>query len=157
MSSVSSTGGLPINQLITNPSTSAPQTATSQLGPDDFLKLLTAQLQNQDPLHPMDETQSVAQLAQFSSLQAATALKDSFATFQSNFSVMQSAGLLGKSVSAQATDSSGNTITVTGTVKTITVINGQPQFTLAGSDGKLVTDSNGIPVQLPTSAILSIG
>jgi flagellar basal-body rod modification protein FlgD len=157
MSSVPSTTGLPINQLITNPSTSAPKTVTSELGPDAFLKLLTAQLQNQDPLHPMDQTQSVAQLAQFSALQASTALKDSFATFQSNFSVMQSAGLIGKSVSAQTTDSSGTTITVTGTVKTITVINGQPQFTLAGSDGKLVTDSNGIPVQLSTSAILSIG
>jgi flagellar basal-body rod modification protein FlgD len=157
MSSVPSTTGLPINQLITNPSTSAPKTVTSELGPDAFLKLLTAQLQNQDPLHPMDQTQSVAQLAQFSALQASTALKDSFATFQSNFSVMQSAGLIGKSVSAQATDSSGTTVTVTGTVKTITVINGQPQFTLAGSDGKLVTDSHGIPVQLPTSAILSIG
>ena len=46
----------------------------------------------------MDDTQSVAQLAQFFSVQAVTQLSDSFKSFQSNFSVMQSAGLLGKTV-----------------------------------------------------------
>ncbi len=159
MSTTSPTGALPISQLITQNQTTAPPASQlgAQLGEDSFLKLLTTQLQNQDPLHPMDDTQSVAQLAQFSSLQAATDLKNSFAAFQSNFSVMQSSGLLGKTVSAQATDSSGNVTTVSGTVKTISVINGQPEFTLADANGKLVLDANGNPVQLPTSAILSIG
>ncbi len=154
-----STGGLPIDQLITKNQNAAPQASAlgSQLGEDAFLKLLTTQLQNQDPLHPMDDTQSVAQLAQFSALQASTELKNAFATFESNFSVMQSAGLLGKTVSAQSTDANGNVTAVTGTVKTISVINGQPQFTLAGKDGKLLADANGNPLQLPTSAILSIG
>ena len=158
MSSVPSTGGLPIDQLITKNQSAAP-TATlgSQLGEDAFLKLLTTQLQNQDPLNPMDDTQSVAQLAQFSALQASTDLKNAFSSFESNFAVMQSAGLLGKTVSAQATDANGNTSTVTGTVKTISVINGTPEFTLADSSGKLLTDANGTPLQLPTSAILSIG
>jgi flagellar basal-body rod modification protein FlgD len=159
MSTVSTTGGLPIDQLVTKNQNAAPQASAlgSQLGEDAFLKLLTAQLQNQDPLHPMDDTQSVAQLAQFSALQASTELKDAFTSFESNFSVMQSAGLLGKTVSAQATDSSGNVTTVSGTVKTISVINGQPEFTLADASGKLLTDGNGNPLQLPTSAILSIG
>ena len=160
MSSVTaSTAGLPIDGLITKNQNAAPQASAlgSQLGEDAFLKLLTTQLQNQDPLHPMDDTQSVAQLAQFSALQASNELKTAFQTFESNFSVMQSAGLLGKTVSAQSTDANGNVSTVTGTVKTIAVINGQPQFTLAGKDGKLLVDSNGNRVQLPASAILSIG
>lgn len=160
MSSVTgSTAGLPIDGLISKTQTAAQQASSlgSQLGQDAFLKLLTTQLRNQDPLHPMDDTQSVAQLAQFSSVQATTELKDAFATFQSNFSVMQSAGLLGKTVSAQATDSSGNVISVNGLVKTISVINGQPMITLVDANGKLMVDSNGQPLQLPTSAILSIG
>jgi flagellar basal-body rod modification protein FlgD len=155
----STTGGLPIDKLVTSTTSTAPQASSlgSQLGEDAFLKLLTAQLQNQDPLNPMDDTQSVAQLAQFSALQASTELKDAFSSFESNFSVMQSAGLLGKTVSAQATDSNGSVSTVTGTVKTISVIDGQPEFTLADASGKLLTDSSGNPLQLPTSAILSIG
>jgi flagellar basal-body rod modification protein FlgD len=160
MSSVTgSTGGLPIDGLISKTQTAAQQASSlgSQLGQDAFLKLLTTQLRNQDPLHPMDDTQSVAQLAQFSSVQATTELKDAFASFQSNFSVMQSAGLLGKTVSAQATDSSGNVISVNGLVKTISVINGNPMITLVDANGKLMVDSNGQPLQLPTSAILSIG
>ena len=158
MSTTGSTSGLPINQLITQPQTAAPPSALNQqLGQDAFLKLLTTQLQNQDPLNPMDQTQSIAQLAQFSSLQATTELKDAFAAFQSNFSVMQSAGLLGKTVSAQSTDAHGNVSTVTGTVKTISVINGTPEFTLADASGKLLTDAAGSPLEIPTSAILSIG
>ena len=41
----------------------------SALGKDEFLKLLMTQMQNQDPTKPMDDTQSIAQLAQFSSLE----------------------------------------------------------------------------------------
>ena len=159
MSTTGATGGLPINQLITQPQTTTPPSSTlnSQLGQDAFLKLLTTQLQNQDPLNPMDQTQSIAQLAQFSSLQATTELKDAFSSFQSNFSVMQSAGLIGKTVSAQSTDANGNVTTVTGTVKTVAVINGLPELTLADNSGKLLTDGNGSPLEIPTSAILTIG
>jgi flagellar basal-body rod modification protein FlgD len=159
MSTTGTTGGLPIDALINQNQTSTSGTSSlnSQLGETAFLQLLTTQLQNQDPLNPMDDTQSVAELAQFSAVQATTSLNDSFSSFESNFSVMQSAGLLGKTVSAQSTDSSGNVSTVTGTVKTISVINGVPEFTLADSNGNLLTDSNGQPLELPTSAILSIG
>ena len=79
MSTTGSTAGLPINGLINPITTTTPQrNDNSQLGQDAFLKLLTTQLQNQDPLNPVDQTQSIAQLAQFSSLQATTELKDAF-------------------------------------------------------------------------------
>ncbi|HEX3467275.1 MAG TPA: flagellar hook capping FlgD N-terminal domain-containing protein, partial [Candidatus Elarobacter sp.] len=103
------TNGLPIDALINQNTAATSQSSSlnSQLGETAFLQLLTTQLQNQDPLNPMDDTQSVAELAQFSALQATTSLSDSFSSFESNFSVMQSAGLLGKTVSAQTTDASG--------------------------------------------------
>jgi flagellar basal-body rod modification protein FlgD len=160
MASVSSsTGGLPIDQLINNGQSSSSSSSSSNttLGETQFLQLLTTQLQNQNPLSPMDDTQSIAELAQFSSVQSMSALQSSFSAFQSNFGVMQSAGLIGKTVSAQTTDASGNSTSVQGTVSSINVVNGLPEFTLKNSSGNIITDSNGQPLVLSTSAILSIG
>jgi flagellar basal-body rod modification protein FlgD len=47
----------------------APKTASSELGKDEFLLLLTVQLKYQDPLKPVDNGQMIAQLAQFSQLE----------------------------------------------------------------------------------------
>ena len=59
------------NLGITRASTAATTTTASNsttLNQSDFLKLMTAQMQNQDPFNPVDNTQMVAQMAQFSSL-----------------------------------------------------------------------------------------
>lgn len=47
----------------------ASSSSNNQLGPNSFITLLTAQLQAQDPLNPMDPSQMVDQLTQINSLQ----------------------------------------------------------------------------------------
>ncbi|PZQ24182.1 MAG: flagellar hook capping protein [Sphingopyxis macrogoltabida] len=49
-----------------------PQNSGMQLGQTDFLRLMTAQLAQQDPFNPVDNQQMVAQMAQFSSLAGVT-------------------------------------------------------------------------------------
>ncbi len=129
----------------------------SQLNSGDFLSLLTTEMRNQDPMKPVDDTQSMAQLAQFSALSATEELNKSFQSFQSNFGVMQSASLIGKTVTVSTPDASGNSSNVTGTVASIAVQNGQPFFTMNGSNGKAITDNNGQPLLFPTTEIVGIG
>jgi len=123
-----------VNQPTANPSGGA------TLGPNAFLQILTTELQHQDPTQPTDPTQSVTQLAQFSALQYQQQLATSFASFQGNFGVLQAASLIGKSATVSSADASGNTSTITGTINSISVQNGQPYFSM--------TDANGKPIEL---------
>ncbi len=54
----------------------------TELGQDTFLKLLVTQLQHQDPLDPMDDTEFIAQLAQFSSLEKLTEMASTLARIE---------------------------------------------------------------------------
>ena len=72
-----------------------------ELGKQAFLELLILQLQNQDPLAPIGNGEMLAQLAQFSALEAMTNLNDSVALMSGNIdqlNFISAAQLLGKTV-----------------------------------------------------------
>ena len=86
------------------------------MGKEDFLKLMLAQLKNQDPLNPMEGTEFAAQLAQFTSLEQLMNLNDSMDTsINANYYLTQSINntlastLIGKEVKLN-----GNTFQYTG-------------------------------------------
>jgi flagellar basal-body rod modification protein FlgD len=75
----------------------------SVMGKDDFLTLLVAQLQHQDPLNPAESTEFTAQLAQFSSLEQLQNIESTlsgFEVYQSTLNNIQSSGFIGKTVTA---------------------------------------------------------
>lgn len=84
----------------TVPSNETIRSGTDVLGKDDFLQLLVAQLQNQDPLNPMEGTEFTAQLAQFSSLEQLYNVNDNLGDLESNQLVTnntQAVSMIGKS------------------------------------------------------------
>jgi flagellar basal-body rod modification protein FlgD len=99
-----------VSDVYSQASTTTSSTATV-MGKDDFLTLLVAQLQNQDPLNPSDSTEFTAQLAQFSSLEQLQNINDTLAGFevyQSTLNNIQSSNFIGKTVTA-----SGDALSVT--------------------------------------------
>ena len=79
----------------------AAKKTSEDMGKQDFLTLFTAQLQNQNPLEPVKNEAFVAQLAQFSQLEALTNMQTSLDTFVTSMSgerMLNSASLIGKKV-----------------------------------------------------------
>ncbi|WP_439640661.1 flagellar hook assembly protein FlgD [Nevskia sp.] len=71
------------------------------LGQADFLKLMTTQLQNQDPLKPLESNEFLGQIAQFSTVSGIQGLQDSFTSLSSSLTSSQSlqaSGLVGHGV-----------------------------------------------------------
>lgn len=92
--------GLAVSSVTGNGTSSSTSSGGAQsLDMNSFMKLLTTQLQNQDPTNPTDNSQMIAQLAQFSSLQGISQLNTTVSGFQSTLQssqIMQAASLVGK-------------------------------------------------------------
>jgi flagellar basal-body rod modification protein FlgD len=95
------------------------------LNVDDFLKLMIAELQNQDPLNPLDNAQFLSQIATIREIGATLALSKTLDAVLLGQNVSSAASLMGKQVAAVG--DSGNS--VVGVVERVTI---------AGNDVKVV-------------------
>ncbi len=95
----------------------------SATGKTEFLELLVAQLQNQDPLSPVSQEDFIAQLAQFSTLDGIEKLNASFEDFLHVQELGQGAELLGHRV--QYDDAEGTSVLSEGTVQAVESVGGQ--------------------------------
>lgn len=105
---------------------------SSTIGIQDFLKILTSQLNNQDPLKPVDNQEFVAQIAQFATLEQSRQLNekiDSLLTVQSS---VQSLSLLGKLVEVKQ-----DGFAMSGTVSAIDVSTGNTFLTITTKAGEI--------------------
>lgn len=102
----------------------------NELGKDAFLQLLVTQLQYQDPLDPVDNTQMVSQLAQFSALEQMSNL----ATIATTISNTQAFSLAGKNVIIEVGKSLGseNTTTIGGRVDFVQIVDGKAKLSIHG-------------------------
>ncbi len=78
-----------------------PRNEKAEMGQEDFMKLMMTQLQNQDPMKPMENGDFLAQIAQFSAVNGITELQKSFDTLASSLyssQALQATGLVDKNV-----------------------------------------------------------
>jgi flagellar basal-body rod modification protein FlgD len=105
-----------------------------------FLQILLTQLQFQDPLKPVDNTEFVAQLAQFSALQINQAVSDEINTSLTIQAGQQAINLIGKKVTVNSTSTGSTGGSATGTVTAVSFTatgDAQLSVTTTGSSGVL--------------------
>lgn len=111
---------------------------SNELGQAAFLELMITQMKNQNPLEPQDNSEFVAQLAQFSSVEGLERLNKNFTNFMST-NALQASSLVGRSVSVQ-TDKS--------TLQTGGLISGMFNMDYSAKDTKVsIYDEAGALVQ----------
>lgn len=123
------------------------QAPSGELGKDEFLKLLMAQIKNQDPLDPMDDKEFISQMTTFSSLEQMMNMNDSIQQLVKNQSVspvIQYSHMIGKEVSYYKLDEESGDILepkeiVTSQVKAISEKEGFAVIELE-NDQKIYTD-----------------
>jgi flagellar basal-body rod modification protein FlgD len=99
------------NLYLSNLQKETKRTGSNILGKDDFLKILLVQLQNQDPLNPMQDKEFIAQMATFSSLEQITNMNkmmENFVNQQLGDSILKYSSMIGKEIEWEQPSSSEN-------------------------------------------------
>lgn len=100
-----------------------------ELGKQEFLMLLVAQLRNQDPLNPMQDREFIAQLAQLNALEQMQQVNETLAAMAELMTLGQVASFLGKQVSGVER---GSGQLVEGTVTRVTIVDGTVLLDVGG-------------------------
>jgi len=113
------------SKVIASSSNQSNRVPSNQMGKDEFMQILVAQLRNQDPLSPMEDKDFIAQIAQFSTLEQIQSMNQG-ATFA------QAAALVGKEVYSVITDLNGFRKEISGTVNSVMTVNKIPHLDVDG-------------------------
>lgn len=92
----------------------------SSITPDDFLKMLITELQNQDPMNPTDNAQILQQISQISNIQATSTLTKSLNAMLTEQNLSAASALVGRSVQGLADDGTQ----AVGMVDSVTIADG---------------------------------
>jgi flagellar basal-body rod modification protein FlgD len=122
------TDALGYTPIATNKTSSAPQNG---MGKDTFMKLLVAQMRQQNPMAPSDDKEMIAQMTQFSMLEQITELATSSAMTASAGNTAQAVALLGRPVTYVDADGAEQS----GTVDKVSFADGLPVLTVGGTQG----------------------
>ena len=131
----------------TSTKASAATSSNSSLSMDDFFTLLSAQMQNQTMFNPMQDTEFIGQMAQFSTLQQMQAISKTFAS-------SMAASFIGKYVTAMKTDDSGQTVQSAGTVEKVDFTGDSPMLLVNGTwftTSGIIDVQNSAPVTAVTT------
>ena len=118
------------------------------LGQNDFLKLLVTQMTSQDPLHPQKDTDFIAQMAQFSSLEQSKTMASDVSKLRAQQNFSQAYSLLGQTVSLQGDKNT----TAQGIVQAVQVDAGTPKLLVNGRSYDLSQVLTVTPTPLDNSA-----
>ena len=110
-------------------SSQAARDRLQDLNVEQFLKLMIAELQNQDPLDPMDNAQMIQQIGEIRSIAATDKLSTTLSGVQLGQALASASGLLGKNI----TGISDKNAQVNGRVERVTVVDGVPKLQVGGN------------------------
>ena len=119
---------------------------TQTLGQNDFLKLVVAQMSQQDPLNPKADTEFIAQMAQFSALEQSKTMQQDIAALRGEQQLMQASSLLGRTVEIQT----GADTSAIGLVDGVHVQAGKPLVVVNGVGYDLGSVLRVAPTPAPT-------
>lgn len=138
MTDIISTTNVWPNYSTSNVSTAASKQSSDSLGKDQFLKILITQLQNQNPMEPLEDKEFIAQMAQFTSVEQLTNISSQIESLSQSLGA--ASGLIGKQVSWIGTSAESNESAVRSGVVDSIVIRSGVQYAVINDEAVALSD-----------------